>query len=83
MRSYFYGLYQQEWLEVDEVGMTEIAIANAIAKKAPIFAHVWQMSRILHSRRVALTNLIHNQDNESDGKGEALCVDQVPEAIFL
>ena len=81
MRSYFYVLYQQEWLEVDEVGMTEIAIANAIAKKAPIFAHVWQINLILNFCWVTVTNRVHYQDKNSDGEGEALWVDKVPETI--
>ena len=81
MRSYFYVLYQHEWLEVDEVGMTEIAIANAIAKKAPIFAHVWQMHLILNFCWVTVTNRVHYQDKNSDGEGEAMWVDKVPETI--
>ena len=66
--------------------MTKIATFNmrdAIAKKATIFAHVWQMHIILHLCYIALTNLIHDKDNESDGKWEALSIDQVPKAIVL
>ena len=58
--------------------MTEIAIAIVIerefviAKKAPIYAHVWQIHLILEFGCVTLTNRVHYQDKDSDGEGEAL-----------
>ena len=39
------------------------------------------MSLILHYCVVTLSNLIHSQNKESDGEGEALCVDQVSETF--
>ena len=73
--------YQHKWLEVDEYGLCKIVISESkksIANEATEFAHVWQISLILHLFNIFLSNLVHIQDNQSDDKGKSLCVDKVP-----